>query len=124
MNRADKLKILLEKLSLNQSRFAAAMGMAQNSISSLINERAPISEKFIRLVQHTYNVDPSWWDDDESAPRFLNPDAPRPDALTAQERKLLDNYRSLDTHRKSELYNYSEYLRGNKLAHDNSEGKG
>lgn len=122
--RAEKLRRLMEFLNFNQQQFADPLGMNRASIANILRGKNAVSDKFIRLVQHTYNVDPSWWDDDESAPRFLNPDAPRPDALTAQERKLLDNYRSLDTHRKSELYNYSEYLRGNKLAQDKSEGKG
>ena len=56
----DRLKIVRKALRLNQKSFAEQIGLNQNSLSMIEKNHTPVTEKNIKLVCATFNVNEQW----------------------------------------------------------------
>ena len=56
----DRLKTIRKTLRLNQKSFAEQIGLNQNSLSMIEKNRTPVTEKNIKLVCATFNVNEQW----------------------------------------------------------------
>jgi len=56
----NRLKTVRKALHLNQRSFAEQIGLNQNSLSMIEKNRTPVTEKNIKLVCVTFNVNEQW----------------------------------------------------------------
>lgn len=56
----ERLRAVRKALHLNQKSFAEQIGLNQNSLSMIEKNRTPITEKNIKLVCITFNVNERW----------------------------------------------------------------
>jgi transcriptional regulator with XRE-family HTH domain len=56
----DRLRAIRKALRMNQKNFAAHIGLSQNALSMIEKNRAPLTEKNVKLVCMTFNVDEQW----------------------------------------------------------------
>ena len=56
----DRLKTVRKALGLNQKNFAEQIGLNQNSLSMIEKNHTPVTEKNIKLVCATFNVNEQW----------------------------------------------------------------
>ena len=56
----DRLRAVRKALYLNQKSFAEQIGLNQNSLSTIEKNRAPLTEKNVKLVCITFNVNEQW----------------------------------------------------------------
>ena len=109
----SRLKTIRKALGLNQKNFAARIGLNQNSLSMIEKNRTPVTEKNIKLVCATFNVNEQWLRNGHGEMFFGSP----------YEKKLRDICISL-THENQEslLLIAQELLKIQKRIHDISDG--
>ena len=56
----NRLRAVRKALRLNQKCFAEQIGLSQNSLSTIEKNRAPVTEKNVKLVCVTFNVNEQW----------------------------------------------------------------
>jgi transcriptional regulator with XRE-family HTH domain len=56
----NRLKAIRKALHLNQKRFAEKIGLNQNSLSMIEKNHTPVTEKNVKLVCATFNVNEQW----------------------------------------------------------------
>jgi transcriptional regulator with XRE-family HTH domain len=56
----NRLKAIRKALRLNQKYFAGQIGLNQNSLSMIEKNHTPVTEKNIKLVCATFNVNEQW----------------------------------------------------------------
>ena len=56
----NRLKTIRKALHLNQISFARELGLNQNSLSMIEKNHTPVTDKNIKLVCATYNVNEHW----------------------------------------------------------------
>ena len=56
----DRLRAVRKALRLNQKSFAEQIGLNQNSLSMIEKNRTPVTEKNVKLVCATFNVNEHW----------------------------------------------------------------
>jgi transcriptional regulator with XRE-family HTH domain len=56
----NRLRAVRKALRLNQKYFAGQIGLNQNSLSMIEKNRTPVTEKNIKLVCATFNVNEQW----------------------------------------------------------------
>jgi transcriptional regulator with XRE-family HTH domain len=91
-----RLKALRTILKLNQSDFAAKIGMAQSGYSQIETGENALTEQNIKLISLMYGVNESWLRTGEGD--MFNPLA-KPEA--DDEKKLLELFRSLSPEMKA-----------------------
>lgn len=55
-----RLKAVRKTLGLNQTDFARHLGITQTAYSMIENGNRPLSDKYIKVVCSTFNVDENW----------------------------------------------------------------
>jgi transcriptional regulator with XRE-family HTH domain len=56
----NRLKAIRKALHLNQKCFAEQIGLNQNSLSMIEKNHTPVTEKNVKLVCATFNVNEQW----------------------------------------------------------------
>ena len=56
----NRLRAVRKALRLNQKRFAEQIGLTQNALSMIEKNHTPVTEKNIKLVCVTFNVNEQW----------------------------------------------------------------
>jgi transcriptional regulator with XRE-family HTH domain len=56
----NRLRAVRKALHLSQKSFAGQIGLNQNSLSMIEKNRTPVTEKNIKLVCATFNVNEQW----------------------------------------------------------------
>ncbi|GHV20045.1 hypothetical protein FACS189494_03030 [Spirochaetia bacterium] len=56
----DRIKIVRKKLDIKQFDFAARLGLTQTSMSMIEAEKTNLTDKNIKLICATFNVDENW----------------------------------------------------------------
>ena len=56
----DRLRAIRKALRMNQKNFAEQIGLNQNSLSMIEKNHTPFTEKNIKLVCATFNVNERW----------------------------------------------------------------
>jgi DNA-binding XRE family transcriptional regulator len=56
----NRLKVIRKALRLNQKCFAEQIGLNQNSLSMIEKNHTPVTEKNVKLVCATFNVNEQW----------------------------------------------------------------
>jgi len=56
----SRISLLIEKLSISQTRFAREAGVPQSLINDIINGKATVSLKTINAICNRYKVNPTW----------------------------------------------------------------
>lgn len=60
MNKEQRLKKLFNELDVSQKDFAKAVGVSQQMISDIFNNKKKVGEKIVMGVLENYNVNPLW----------------------------------------------------------------
>jgi transcriptional regulator with XRE-family HTH domain len=82
----DRLKLIREKLNMNQGEFARQIGLTQAAVSMITAEKSKLTEKNIKLICVTFNVNEAWLRDGRGE-MFCTP--------SPFEKELLDIFRRL-----------------------------
>jgi transcriptional regulator with XRE-family HTH domain len=56
----DRLRAIRKELNLNQASFAEKIGLNQNSLSMIEKKHTPITDKNVKLICATFNVNEQW----------------------------------------------------------------
>ena len=56
----NRLKAVRKALRMNQKSFAEQLGLNQNSLSMIEKNHTPVTEKNVKLVCATFNVNEQW----------------------------------------------------------------
>ena len=56
----ERLRAVRKALCLSQKRFAEQIGLYQNSLSTIEKNHSPVTERNIKLVCATFNVNEQW----------------------------------------------------------------
>jgi transcriptional regulator with XRE-family HTH domain len=59
-DKPDRLRLLRKKLGLNQGEFALKLGITQTALSMIEIGRSKLTEKNIKLISVTFNVNENW----------------------------------------------------------------
>ena len=80
MNDSEKILSLITALKLKRKDFAEQVGLTTGGVSHILSGTHGISRILQTAITLRYNVNPSWWTDD-NAPMFAGekPDIIRPD---------------------------------------------
>lgn len=112
----DRLSQVIQILELNRSKFAREIGVTSGAISDIFHNRVKnLSDPFLYLIECQFRVNLEWLETGEGNMFLPNSAAHNLDE-TGQ--KLVANYTSLDSARRNELLEFSEFLCGKKLAED------
>jgi transcriptional regulator with XRE-family HTH domain len=60
MNILDRIRLARKTLGLNQSEFARRIGLKQTALSMIEVERVTLTEKNIKLICATFDVNENW----------------------------------------------------------------
>ena len=88
-----------EAKKLKQSEFAAALGLSRPTVSGLENGTATLSDRNIKIVCETYNVNEKWLRDGKGD--MFNPPPNYPNKNDNDEILLLDMFRKLSAEMKA-----------------------
>jgi transcriptional regulator with XRE-family HTH domain len=86
-----RLKELRKTLNMNQTDFAASLGMAQTSYSSIETKDARLTDKNITLICLKFNVNETWLRTGQGPMFTRSPPGP----VNDDEKRLLDMFRRL-----------------------------
>lgn len=87
-----RLKLLMEKLNLNQSRFAKQLGFNRSYISRIINDAQLINDRFIRAVCKEFHVSEEWLRTGEGEMFLPSKQTEKKDDVFAVEEKTVDEF--------------------------------